>query len=410
MDYYKALEKNIQDISNLMGWGNYYEQLGLPDHGLCYGLCMMMAKAVLCNDTVTFFRRMNVLTRTYKDYPDSDNLIAQIKEHEQWFRSDMRLHNVGLWDRPIDKTSPEIWDIRGFLDGLLLYHKPQSTSLKTFFIHQTYQASKYVFPTDNGQSNMARLWHHLIVGHTPLCIGIIIRLFFQLKNWLGDHPVAVTLTSYRHIVVLAVLNDKLTLYDANLMVDDNFTIEFNDPTKLSNAIQKAFEFDYDKNKICLSLSVYCLQKHFDSNFSKMNPYSCIDNINDLTSKKVFGLAYRLGHVDEVKDFIQKKLGDFGRFGYILRDQTEFSALHIASNFDQVQVVCLLLLGGANPETICDGKTPKQLAASKGLQLVVKTFEDWEFAHHTRREEEARSQFIKYIKPLFAGREYLLDGL
>ena len=161
--HYKMLENNIKAISesSKLNWGDY--DTSLTNIGYCYGLTHMWGKAVLAEDTATFFNRLALLTRDYQQNPytiqgeqfnDITHVLAKAIEDYQalWKKSNSVSHNGANNNNGSDNDNDNNhhaapsdshvkaagWDgtefklflsIRAFLDGLLIYHQPGNTAL-----------------------------------------------------------------------------------------------------------------------------------------------------------------------------------------------------------------------------------------------------------------------------------------
>ena len=168
-DKYQNLRNNIKDVSkNCPGFGDYYGLLGGDGAGYCFGLVYMWGQAVLAGGEptlfdeilfpkgeATYFYRLDGLTRYYPDFPgarlsDAINLAVNLR------RSGENPSEYPL--------TPAIESIRAFLDGLLIYHCPENTSLykektdKSLFAQNAIESSKYPVKDAGSPANPIR--HH----------------------------------------------------------------------------------------------------------------------------------------------------------------------------------------------------------------------------------------------------------
>ena len=280
MAKYQNLKNNIKAISEQLDWGDYYNLLALPG-GLCFGLAHMWVQAVLANDTQTFYKRLDILTRDYGG-SSGNSLINQIKQYQN--------SRKGTLKQPYDPRNP-ICEIRAFLDGLLLYHSPKSIpasfqpELKFNLMNQSYLASHHVIsqtlgfpdetvPDDKTSKPLQRIFHITICGNANTIGAEINTIFEKTREDLGPSiTFAATLISVEHAIGLAFdPNIGIQLYDVNHMTSNWYFYKIVDQEVVGNLIYNSFFriAEMENNKLALSVSVYISPKEF---WSKQNSSS-----------------------------------------------------------------------------------------------------------------------------------------
>ena len=267
MNKYDNLINNIKAISEQLDWGDYYNLLALPG-GLCFGLAHMWVQAVLANDTQTFYKRLDILTRDYGGSSYSNSLIDQIIQFQN--------SRKGTQKQAYDPSNP-ISEIRAFLDGLLLYHRPEESSLAKELPNQSYLASRYVIPQQlavpevTGPDDLNRLSKPLQrIFHIAICgdaneIGECIKTIFEkTRRDLGPNVTfAATLNSENHSIALAFdPNIGIQWYDANHMTSNWYFYKTVDQEVVGDRIYNSFFLvgDTENNKLALSVSIYISPK------------------------------------------------------------------------------------------------------------------------------------------------------
>ncbi|KEI35591.1 ankyrin repeat domain protein [Francisella sp. W12-1067] len=292
MSYYDNLIKNIKDISEYCGWGDYYTALGLPK-GLCFGMAAMWGQAYLSDDVDTFHKRLQLLTRdsisisfNNNNYNKLTDLINAVCNYEKRSfkcntRQVDRYSNLEMREK---KIYDNVISIRAFLDGLLAYHTPCNTFLNSlegnkiiyqnvvktspFVINEKLTAvSQKIF--DNQRPNITyqkvspfiEVYNYPFIGKKENYCSFLKPLFIRQLNK-SNFNFCVSVNSLDHAITF---NSNLELYDANMLSLDNFKAsKYFDIENLVINIFKSFDFNIERDGLlALNILVYISPKHRD---------------------------------------------------------------------------------------------------------------------------------------------------
>ncbi|MCP3940970.1 MAG: ankyrin repeat domain-containing protein [Desulfobacteraceae bacterium] len=218
MTLYTNLYDNIEIISKNRNWGNYLSLLG-GRKGYCFGLVHMWGLSILVNEEEKFYHRMELLTRDFKLNPYSG-----FKSIEELFDNISSLKLEKSNDRKILNS------IRAFLDSLLLYHAPTSTSLfkdgadSELSTEQAVPSSRYAMSSkieirgENGLSlPLVTIFNKSFTGKQKDYSKIICQVIQELKT--VKVPYFVEYNSLHHCIGMYYdsLNETVRFYDANFM-------------------------------------------------------------------------------------------------------------------------------------------------------------------------------------------------
>ena len=245
---YQNLWNNIQDISkNCSSFGDYYNLLG-RNRGYCFGLVFMWGQAVLAEEEDVFFRRLDILTQEYVDYPgcrlsDMINLLISYRK--------------GREEPPNYVLNPDIIEsIHAFLDGLLIYHYPNKTSLykdkvdTSLFTQDGVASSNYPAnaaiyqassPDDDGiplSPSLIKIYSKPFVGNQGdynTIIPSVLRTAILLHQ-----PFFIHLDSGNHAIGLTYSHGKINLYNANCMQYNKYFYTIDEIRFISKFLFQAF--------------------------------------------------------------------------------------------------------------------------------------------------------------------------
>ena len=234
---YKNLIANIQDISDNCDWGDYYSKLNLPN-GLCYGMAYMWGQAFLANDTKTFYKRLEILTKDYKHISKKlSTIINEQTNIQKKIPLDSKLVSQANYykEKQSDKDYEQILSIRAFLDGLLLYHFPDNTSLyedqidNNLHSQDEYISSKYIVNDriskkskySNYQIPLLEIYNKPFAGKKNDFEKYFRSIYKSLTSLLSQSPFLVVFNSHNHAVALGCTKSTTYFYDLNSLVKNN---------------------------------------------------------------------------------------------------------------------------------------------------------------------------------------------
>ncbi|KEI34848.1 ankyrin-repeat protein [Francisella sp. W12-1067] len=286
MSGYNNLKENIKDISTNCDWGSYYSLLELPQ-GLCFGLSAMWGQACLIGEAETFYKRLELLTKDYSS-PTSRKLSAIINEHVKYQRKmPSNSKSVAQANYYIEtKIDDLVVSIRAFLDGLLAYHCPFNTFLKSseyngitslsilkssVYVANNKLTYNIIKPYSPENFPLLQVYNEPFYGGIPEYANFFENLISKCIE--SRHHFYILLGSINHAIALSYENGYLLVYDANnmhrteiraksLLVTTSRSYE-----KLSCGVFNSFEFNVrDSNRLALNVSIYINSSHYKSKF------------------------------------------------------------------------------------------------------------------------------------------------
>lgn len=378
----------------------------------------MWGQAFLAGDLVTFYKRLKILTTDYGNLPLSEKLSVVINKHVN-FQRKMPSNNKPVAQANYyigTKIDNLVVSIRAFLDGLLAYHCPYNTFLKSseynkIISNSILKTSTYVtsgeltcsISRSYGQKSDITYKENfplLQVYNEPL-YGSILEYtdFFQnliTKCINSKYHFYILLGSINHSIALSFENGYLLVYDANnmhyaeikaksLLVTTPCSYE-----KLSCEVFNSFSFNNfsfnksNSNLLALNVSIYINPKHYkhknfiygqkaEEGFKKSLDLRCYrENLVNRIIKQeswrndyLFWLVCQNGH----KDIAELLVGHGADINFA--DKDGLTPLSIICQNGHVDIVQLLLARGANPNIASNsGKTPLFVACQKGHTDIV----------------------------------------
>ena len=311
--------------------------------------------------------------------------------------------------------------IRGFLDGLLMYHRPNSTSLykdkadNSLFIqnaiNSSYQLNHPLSPS------LKQMYSKPFIDTEKGYKSILQNIIFSAQKL--NIPFFIHLSSDNHAVGLTCNSEKIKIYDAETMTGDNdLPNEFPQrqfwATKLAYYVFHAFKFNClgtisGDPLLAINISIYCSSKACSPVISDLlstadgkYTYYYLDGV--LRSKYYINtlflyIACKNGHAEIVKMLLEKpdiNVNQTTRKGMTpLLIATQFgqeimqlllnrgakvnqatssgvTALLLASRYGHLEIVQLLLDRGANVNAKAnDGATPLFMASQQGYLKIVR---------------------------------------
>ena len=294
---YKLLKTNINDISVNCDWGDYYGKLDLPK-GLCFGLAYMWGQAILADDLITFNNRLNILT---KDYSQESALLSKII-NEYTELNKRKNHNKGLGQAYYNQyimnkpNYDSIVSIRAFLDGLLLYHKPNQTSFYSDKINSNlntqngYESSKYVINDKLSKKNSFNITNNLplLEIHNKPYAGnsydfemYLEFVLNSLDKMISDKQYLIIFDSHNHSIAFS----QKFIFDANFLNKNmyGYTVK-----NLKDFISQLFKSLWSENKIlAVNITIYISPaQRIDCDFDVIKN-QVIDQLNKKQDKSVY---------------------------------------------------------------------------------------------------------------------------
>lgn len=207
---YGNFHTNIKNISRNLDWGNYFYLLG-SGNGLCYGLTHMWGQAFLANDEQTFFQRMDCLTKDYSS--QKGGISAEIR----WAQELINSSTEQELSKFTSKTK-SLLTIRQFLDGLLAYHRPGKSSLRSIGRKQNFNLfSNYLANEKISTKRVKKVLCVPALSYERTYHNILADLIYGLNDLHPSQRALITMTANRHIVGLSVWGNNISFYDANFM-------------------------------------------------------------------------------------------------------------------------------------------------------------------------------------------------
>ncbi|MCP3940100.1 MAG: ankyrin repeat domain-containing protein [Desulfobacteraceae bacterium] len=273
---YQNLLMNICDLTIKCDLGDFYTILK-PEKGLCFGLAFMWGQAVLAQDEKTFIKRLDLLTDHYPILTDDyeSKMLSQIINDVRQ-KVKQRKH--------LSQKEELYLSIIPFFDGIIMYHKPQLTSIyqdrADHKLHSQHgeNSSRYVINDTiakirNGISTpITKCFDRPFVG-TRKEYNTIINSLVESVNQL-EVPFFVHLGSENHSVALSILNKKILVFDANAMSVNAYYYPYQEDKYLfapvTECVRAIFKVFQEATPLAINIAVHLRPEDADKSMSIMN--------------------------------------------------------------------------------------------------------------------------------------------